>query len=158
MSTITGRPRPERQRAQAIPIRIAIAATTSNASEAAPTVTSWSGKAPATGSAGKIDLKLSAKGAPFFRHRFDGARARQRELGRTNRPHRQDYPGGNLLSMNVGQPSRGRNNIRRDLKKIKSGASAGRNVGKSQLHTLFTLPTINSDVTRGMQSPAAIVE
>src|SRR5262245_47728395 len=82
------------QRAQTIPIRIAIAATATNASEAAPTVTSWSDNAPVsliscwvTGLAGKIDRKSNAKGAPLLqRHRFDGARARQRELGRTNRP------------------------------------------------------------------------
>jgi hypothetical protein len=59
----------------------------------------------ATGSAGKSDLKLSAKGAPCMeRHHFDGARARQRELGRTNRPTWGGYPGRNLLSMNDERP------------------------------------------------------
>ena len=51
---------------------MAIAATATNASEAAPIVTSWSDNAPVsliscwvTGLAGKIDRKSNAKGAPF---------------------------------------------------------------------------------------------
>jgi hypothetical protein len=74
---------------------MAIAATATKASEAAPIVTIWSDNAPVSliswvaGLAGKIDRKSNAKGAPFLqRHRFDGARARQRELGRKNRPSR----------------------------------------------------------------------
>jgi len=48
---------------------------------------------------------LSAKGAPCMeRHHFDGARARQRELGRTNRPTWGGYPGRNVLSMNDERP------------------------------------------------------
>jgi hypothetical protein len=72
MQVLERRRRGELKVTQAIPIRTAIAATTSNASEAAPTVTNCSDNAPvllascwATGSAGKIDLKLNAKGAPY---------------------------------------------------------------------------------------------
>jgi hypothetical protein len=36
--------------------------------------------------------------------------------------------------------------------------SAGRNVGKPQLHALFTLPAVDSDVTCRMQDAASVVE
>ena len=35
---------------------------------------------------------------------------------------------------------------------------AGRNVGKPQLHALFTLPAVDGDVTRRMQDAASVVE
>jgi len=144
MRLLQGSARPERQRAQAIPIRIAIAATTINASEAAPIMTSWSDNAPVSlipcrtpGSVDKIDLKSNAKGAPFCK----GIASMVREHANANSGARIAltpirYPGGNLLSMNDERPLtrvvvRPKQHSARLEKNFKSGASAGRNVGKT---------------------------